>query len=76
MTMFKLIDRILVAHILVMLMNGEVYEFQMLFGIWGTPHCTVRKWICVTLCYANHYGVAYMNVCKTDFVLFISLSKR
>ncbi len=37
--MFKLIDiRTLVAHILVMLLNGEVYEFQMLFGIWGTPH--------------------------------------
>ncbi len=36
MTMFKLIDiRTLVIHILVMLMNGEVCEFQMLFGILG-----------------------------------------
>ncbi len=35
--MFKHTDiRILVAHILVMVINGEVYEFQMLFAIWDT----------------------------------------
>ncbi len=33
MTMFKLIDiRTVVALILVMWLNGEVYEFQMAFG--------------------------------------------
>ncbi len=37
--MFKLIDiRILVAHILVMVINGAVYEFQMLFGFGAHLH--------------------------------------
>ncbi len=46
MTMSKLMDiRTLVAHMLVMVLNGEVYEFQMLFGIWGTPSLVLGRYI-------------------------------
>ncbi len=46
MTMFKLNDIMtLVAHILAMVLNGEVYELQMLFGIWGPPSLGLGRYI-------------------------------
>ncbi len=48
MTMFKLLGiRILIAYILVMVINGEVYEFQMLFGIWGTTLLALGRYILI-----------------------------
>ncbi len=29
----------------VMVINGEVYEFQMIFGIWGTPSLAFARYI-------------------------------